>query len=138
MLQILGWQIWVGGLATNTKVSWKLLISSHSHLQISAIASQIALAKVQKRRGCFFGHFFNPHFYLKATRHPNNFFHKLCSSDTLIGAGLYRPVRLGYTFRKTKVSAREQKNVFGAVFFFFFFNPHFYLKATRHPNNFFP
>ena len=54
--------------------------------------------------------FFNPQILFKRdssskywmTSHSNNFFHKLCPSDTLIGGGLCAPVPLGYTFEKPK------------------------------------
>ena len=48
-------------------------------------------------------YFFNPHFYLKATRHPNNFFHKLYSSDTLKWTGVSISVTHGYTFENSIV-----------------------------------
>ena len=65
------------------------------------------------------------------TRHPNNFFHKLCS--TLIDAGLFPPVPLVYRSEKPKFLLGDKKTVFGVIFF----NSQILYIATRHPNNFF-
>ena len=52
-------------------------------------------------------YFFNPYFYLKAARHPNNFFHKHCPEwySKVDGGGASTSVTYGYTFEKTKISA---------------------------------
>ena len=55
----------------------------------------------------FFVFFYNPkfslyqHFIYIATRHSNNFFHKHCSSDSLVKSRLIAHVTLGYTSEKS-------------------------------------
>ena len=52
---------------------------------------------------------FNPQIFYIATRHSNNFFHKLCLSIALLGTGLYFHVTLGYTFEKPKNAGTDTK-----------------------------
>ena len=49
--------------------------------------------------------FFNPYFLYIATRHPNNFFHKRCLSDTLKSARVVLMCAPCLYIRKTKIPA---------------------------------
>ena len=76
------------------------------------------------------------HFIYIATRHSNNFSHKLCSSDSLVRSHVIAHVTLGYTFENSLVPTLCQKMSH-------FYNPkywlyqHFIYIATRHSTNFF-